>query len=106
MKPRTSAVIAAAFLLAAAGAASAEEKHRTPQQEKLAHCAHESKGLKGDERHKFLSDCLKGHAEPEAEKKDHADASHGRMKSCNDDARRKDLHGDERRAFMSSCLKG
>jgi hypothetical protein len=35
---------------------------RTPQQERMANCNTEagSKALKGDDRKKFMSDCLKG----------------------------------------------
>ena len=29
-----------------------------------------------------------------------------RMKTCNQEAAKKNLKGDERKAFMSSCLKG
>jgi hypothetical protein len=111
MKPSTSTVIAFALLFAAAPAATAEEKGHT-QQEKLAHCAHESKGLKGDERQKFMSECLKGHdaerkhATREARHEAHPEGQQGKMKTCNDEARKKDLHGDERRAFMSACLRG
>lgn len=108
MKP-IHAVIALAFL--APAPALAVEK-ASSQQEKLSHCAHESKdrGLKGEERQKFMSECLKRHDKPAAREARHEAAHHGgqqgRMKSCNDEARRKDLHGDERRAFMSTCLKG
>ena len=102
-------------LLAAAPARAAEEAapHPETQQAKMARCSHESKGLKGDERHKFMSECLKGHpesaAQPKEAKNAHAaaeESSPHRMKACNDEAGRRELHGDERRAFMSSCLKG
>ena len=109
----TSRIAALLFMLLAAAAYAAEDHsgQLTSQQEKFAHCSHESRGLKGDERHKFMSDCLKGHApdnearhEPVRQAQEHE--QHNRMKSCNDEARTKNLHGDERRAFMSSCLKG
>jgi hypothetical protein len=29
-----------------------------------------------------------------------------KMRTCNEEAKKKELKGDERRAFMSSCLKG
>ena len=95
-----------AVALAAALPALAGEKNQS-QQERLSHCAHESKGLKGEERQKFMSECLKGDKVREARHDTaHNDSPQNRMKACNDSARKKDLHGDERRAFMSSCLKG
>jgi hypothetical protein len=107
--------IAALFLVAPPLAA--EEKAPHAQQDKFAHCAHESKGLKGEERNKFMSECLKSHEADKAKPSDHAaakearneDEAHesqqGRMKSCNEEAGRKALHGEERRSFMSTCLK-
>ena len=102
---------AAAFI---AFAAFAEEPSKQgAQQSKFATCAHESKGLRGDEHQKFMSECLKGH-DPDAPA--HKESSHraadetgsqqNRMRTCNEEAGRKALHGDERRAFMSTCLKG
>lgn len=107
-----------AFICAAVAACLAMPVHasegepKSSQQGRFAACAHESKGLRGDEHQKFMSDCLKGNPSAEGNKKEAAQrtASEGgqqnRMKSCNEQARAKDLHGDERRAFMSSCLKG
>ncbi len=123
MKAKIHTVILAALLLAAAPAAVAEKSHA--QQEKFARCSHDSKGLKGEERNKFMSECLKAHDSHENDKpKAHTprekaagtvkEARHeaqphetqqNRMKSCNEQAGRKDLHGDERRAFMSACLR-
>lgn len=82
------------------GAAHAEEKKApTAQQNKMTACNAEAKGKTGDERKKFMSECLK--ATPAA------DASKGtpqqeRMKSCNAEAKGKT--GDERKKFMSQCL--
>jgi len=116
MKPKLHAVIAAALFLAALPAAANEAKPHA-QQDKFAQCAHDSKGLKGEERNKFMSECLKAHDAPAGKAKasektpikeahaDSAETQQHRMKSCNDDAREKELHGDERRAFMSACLK-
>ena len=110
----TQRIAIALFTLLAAGSSSADDNfpQHSSQQEKFAQCSHESRGLKGDERHKFMSDCLKGyapdkeaHQEPLRQAHEHGDPPN-RMKSCNDEARNKNLHGDERRAFMSSCLKG
>ena len=95
-----------AVALAAALPALAGEKNQS-QQERLSHCAHESKGLKGEERQKFMSECLKGDKAREPRRDTaHNDRPQNRMKTCNETARKKDLHGDERKAFMSSCLKG
>jgi len=120
MKPKLHTVIAAAILFAALPAAATDKPHA--QQDKFAQCAHDSKGLKGEERNKFMSECLKAHdSQPAAKPKaasdkdadvkearhatDHHETQQSRMKTCNEEAGRKDLHGDERRSFMSACLK-
>jgi hypothetical protein len=103
---------AAAFFLTPAFAVDGDAK--PTQQGKFSACAHESKGLRGEEHQRFMSECLKGHAPEEgAAKKDsvqktsaEAGSQQNRMKTCNDEARARDVHGDERRAFMSACLKG
>ena len=112
MNTRITTAVAAALLAAAPAFAAAADAKPQTQQEKFAHCSHESKGLKGDERNRFMSECLKGHG-PEKERTAHArEARHepneqqNRMKSCNEEAGRKHLQGDERRQFMSACLKG
>ena len=102
------ALVAAALLACAPAFAGDEPK---TQQEKFAHCSHESKGLKGDERHKFMSECLKAQggkerAAPTREARHEPNEQQVRMKTCNEEAGRKHLSGDERRQFMSSCLKG
>jgi hypothetical protein len=107
------AKLACAIACAALSSAYAADTDHPTYRERFATCAHESKGLKGEEHHKFMSECLKGHGDHGA-KADHAQktsaagtgAQQNRMKTCNEEARAKDLHGDERRAFMSSCLKG
>lgn len=111
------AFIAVSLLAAPAARAAAETEAKAPSQHqaRFAACAHESKGLKGEEHQAFMSDCLRG-GEPEAadaRKEAAADRAAGepssgqqsKMKSCNEEAGRRGLHGDERRAFMSSCLK-
>ena len=111
---RFTAACAVAAALFALPAAAADADHKTgAQQSKFATCAHESKGLRGEEHQKFMSECLKGHdteGAPRKEKTHRADDDTGsqqnRMRTCNEEAGRRDLHGDERRAFMSSCLKG
>lgn len=123
MKVKVHTVIVAAALAVAALPATAGEKAHS-QQEKFARCSHDSKGLKGEERNKFMSECLRAHESSDGDKpKAHAPREKGtvkearheadrhesqqeRMKSCNEEARRKDLQGDERRSFMSACLKG
>jgi hypothetical protein len=95
-----------------AHAAETGEKQGS-QQSRFAACAHESKGLRGEEHQKFMSDCLKGHDTEGATRKegspradDETGSQQNRMRTCNEEAGRRSLHGDERRAFMSSCLKG
>jgi hypothetical protein len=102
-----------AFTLLASPAFAAETEHKmSTQQSRMANCAHESKGLGTEERHHFMSECLKGHA---AEGQGHAkevtaksEPGHqqDKMKACNAEAAKKELRGDERHAFMSGCLKG
>jgi hypothetical protein len=73
------------------------------QQERMASCNKQagSKGMKGDERKAFMSDCLKDPGPSAAQKK-----QQDRMASCNKEAGGKGLKGDDRKKFMSSCLKG
>lgn len=65
------------------------------QQSKMGMCNQQAGELKGDERKKFMSSCLK--------KDSAADTQQGKMKHCNEAATGK--KGDERKAFMSQCLK-
>ena len=59
---RFTAACAVAAALFALPAAAADTDHKTgAQQSKFATCAHESKGLRGEEHQKFMSECLKGH---------------------------------------------
>jgi len=116
MKTQLTCFIACAVVsLAFAPRTLAAEAEAKSQQSRFAACAHESKGLRGDDHQNFMSECLKGHdAEAEALKKDASahrvagepSLQQSKMKICNDEAHGKNLHGDERRAFMSSCLKG
>jgi len=112
MRASATCVAAAALALLPAFADEGETKQGT-QQSKFATCAHESKGLRGEEHQKFMSECLKGHdrdavakKEPAHRAADETGSQQNRMRTCNEEARNSDLHGDERRAFMSSCLKG
>jgi hypothetical protein len=86
---------ALAFSLAFALHAQAADGDKNSQQNKMAACNKEAGDKKGDERKKFMSDCLKAKPEPMTQQ--------DRMKACNKDAA--DKKGDERKAFMSQCLK-
>ena len=95
--------IAGAFVLAAvavgAQAASHAAKEMTPQQNKMTMCNKDAdeKKLAGDERKKFMSECLSAKTDGRA-------AQQEKMKTCNKDAGEKKLTGDERKKFMSECL--
>ena len=84
-------------------AASSTPRTMTAQQQKMATCSHESKGMKGEEHKKFMSDCLHGNATAATPAKT---TQQEKMKTCNADAKAKALKGSERKSFMSSCLKG
>ncbi len=86
--------IAACLALALPFAAQAE----TAQQQRMSTCNKQAgdKGLKGDERKKFMSECLSVGKTSQQDK----------MKACNRQAGEKALKGDERKKFMSECLKG
>jgi hypothetical protein len=80
--------------------AGASAPAMTKQQSKMGDCNKDAKekNLKGDERKKFMSSCLKGASEAQK-------TQQSKMTSCNKDAGDKKLKGDERKKFMSSCLK-
>jgi len=97
--------IALSFSLAliAGGASAASD-----QQSKMGTCNAEAKTkeLKGDERKKFMSECLSAKApSPAASASEAGTPQQNKMKTCNADAKAKDLKGDERKKFMSDCLK-
>ena len=102
-------VIAALCLAFAATSAVAQDKKDKPsaaqkeQQDRMKDCNKQAsdKKMKGDDRQKFMSSCLKdgGGNEPTAAQKKQQE----RMKMCNEKAG--DKKGDERQKFMSSCLK-
>lgn len=95
-----------ACTLAAGGVSAADEVKKAPspaqkaQQEKMKNCNADAgeKQIKGDERKKFMSECLGAKAVPAA-------TQQNKMKDCNAEAGEKQLKGGERKAFMSSCLK-
>jgi hypothetical protein len=105
------AALAAASALAAV-AADAPKKQPTPQQQRMADCSHESKGMKGDAHKKFMSECLKSKDSPADVKMAMSKAAPAKatqqekMKTCNAEAGQKQLKGDARKKFMSECLKG
>jgi psiF repeat len=114
VKTKFIATLACAAAVFVSPALAAEGDPDSPTyHDRFITCAHESKGLKGEEHQSFMSECLKRHATDvrahatEASHKASADSpQHNRMKTCNEEAGKKNLHGDERRAFMSTCLKG
>jgi len=59
------------------------------------------KQLKGDDRKKFMSECLSGSPTTTA-----SNSQQQKMKDCNAQANAKNLKGDDRKTFMSSCLSG
>ncbi len=107
-------IAVSAFFASPALAAAVETDTKPSQQNRFSVCAHESKGLRGDDHQTFMSECLKGHEEEAGELRKESTAhraaaepslQHTKMKTCNEEAGKKSLHGDERRAFMSACLK-
>ena len=101
-----------ALALAGGNALAAEPAKKEPspaqqaQQEKMKACNADAgqKQLKGDERKKFMSECLSAKS-PAAEPAAPA-TQQDKMKACNAEAGQKALKGDERKKFMSECLKG
>ena len=71
------------------------------QQARMKDCNVKAEGKKGDERKKFMSECLKDSGPSQAQKK-----QQDRMKQCNTQAGDRKMKGDERKKFMSECLKG
>ncbi len=104
---RTVLIVASLFAASALAVGAAEstkaKKELTPQQQRMSECSTKSKGMKGDEHKKFMSECLKGETTAAAAK---PATQQEKMKSCNTDASAKNLKGDDRKKFMSSCLKG
>ncbi len=102
------AALLGAAIAAPAFAAEGDAKPVTPQQQRMKDCNADatSKGVKGDERKKFMSSCLKGESAAPAKATDKQAAQREKMKTCNSDATSKGLKGDERKKFMSSCLSG
>jgi hypothetical protein len=98
------ALIAACLALPLAAVAADEKKpakEMTPQQKKMSSCNKEAgeKKLAGDERKKFMSECLSADGGGKMTQQE-------KMTHCNKEAGAKKLAGDERKKFMSSCLSG
>jgi len=83
------------------------EKKLTAQQQRMKDCNAQAgeKSLKGDERKKFMSACLRGDSAAKAGSPPRT-AQQEKMASCNKQAGEKKLKGAERKTFMSDCLKG
>ena len=111
MKIRNLCLTACAVVLSLSVAplrAAGTDSHPPTQREKFAACAHESRGMKGEERREFMSECLRKQPAGAAPK-DAAvigESGHGRLAPCNAEADRRKLHGDQRSAFLGSCLRG
>ncbi|MFG1175669.1 PsiF family protein [Erwiniaceae bacterium CAU 1747] len=99
MKMKTAIAL---LLLSAFSAGNASAAEKTEQQQKMTLCNQHAgeKGLKGDDRKAFMSNCLKKDS-----KMDGLTPQQRKMKTCNADASQKQLKGDERKTFMSACLK-
>lgn len=91
---KTLALIASLTLCA--GGSVLAQSPQTAQQSKMKTCNAEASGMKGEERKKFMKQCLSN--QPVA-----GNSQQNRMKTCNAEAKGK--FGDERKAFMSQCLK-
>lgn len=84
-----------AFAAAPAGAAPV-----SAQQSKMKTCNADVGDRKGDDRKKFMKECLSAKAAGEKSAKT---VQQEKMKTCNKEAVGK--KGDERKKFMSECLK-
>lgn len=90
---------------------------KTPRQQKFADCAHQSKGLQGDEHKQFMSDCLNdktdamkvdataGGTAKKGTMEHKSNAQDAKQKACSSEATSKNLTGGERKTFLSECLK-
>lgn len=106
MLRRKISIVPAVVMLAALAVPAMAQDTKQPsaaqqaQQQKMKDCNAQAKtkGLTGDDRQKFMSQCLSaaGVSQTQQEK----------MKSCNKEATAKNLKGDDRKSFMSTCLSG
>ena len=99
-RARLARALASMIALSPLVLASPAMAQNNSQQEKMKDCNAQAKAknLTGDDRKKFMSQCLSaaGVSQTQQEK----------MKSCNKEASAKNLKGDDRKAFMSTCLSG
>ena len=108
MKIVIAALCTLAFVACPAFAQDKKDGKREPspaqkaQMERMKDCNAKAKDMKGDERKKFMSSCLKGEMEKGAAKA--GSAQQEKMKDCN--VKAKGIKGEERKKFMSGCLKG
>ncbi|MBS0969558.1 phosphate-starvation-inducible protein PsiF [Chimaeribacter arupi] len=75
---------------------------RDPDQQKMTDCEQQAtmQSLKGEDRKKFMSQCLPAQVNPAKELTPHQ----LKMQACNQDADKQDITGDARKTFMSQCL--
>ena len=99
---RTLLTLLATTLLSLPAWAQDKDKS-TAQQDKMKSCNAQAskKGMKGDERKAFMSDCLKADSKGASPAQT---AQQEKMTSCNAQASKKGMKGEERKAFMSDCL--
>ena len=96
------------FLIATCSPTLAADTKKEPsekqlaQQQKMKDCNAKAGSMKGDERQKFMANCLSakpGVTAPQTKQQE-------KMTACNKNASAKNLKGKDRQNFMSSCLKG
>ena len=106
MLQRKISIVLALVMLAALALPAIAQDTKQPsaaqqaQQQKMKDCNKQAtdKGLKGDDRQKFMSQCLSAAGVPLSQQE--------KMKECNKQATAKNLKGDDRKSFMSTCLSG
>ena len=96
-------LIVASALLYSSALMAQDKKPLTPQQQRMAECSSQAKGLKGDEYKKARDACLKGESMAKADKKARTPQQQ-RMAECASKA--KGLKGDEYKKARDACLKG
>ena len=82
----------------------AQDKDKpTAQQQKMKSCNAQAskKGMKGEERKAFMSDCLSADGKKDDQK---MTAQQEKMKSCSADFKKTGKPGSEREGYMKECL--
>jgi hypothetical protein len=89
-----------ALLLLSSGCAWANGE----QQERMKECnaRADDKALQGQERNRYMVDCLKGGANGNGRRDT---VQHQRSDACNQAARERRMQGAERRGFLSACTR-